>query len=95
MIDLLFAAALAAQDVAPPAPAPAPAAAAEGVTAYPLSFFIAGNPSNAFDMIARVPGFTFEAGETVRGFASAAGNVLIDGKRPTSKVAPDAPADHG
>jgi hypothetical protein len=86
MINLFFAAALAAQDVAPPAPAPAPVAAAEGVTAYPLSFFVAGNPSSAFDMIARVPGFTFEAGETVRGFASAAGNVLIDGKRPTSKA---------
>ena len=86
MIDLLFAAALAAQDVAPPAPAPAPVAAGVGVTPYPLSFFVAGNPSNAFDMIARVPGFTFEAGETVRGFASAAGNVLIDGKRPTSKA---------
>jgi hypothetical protein len=56
------------------------------VTAYPLSFFIAGNPSSAFDMIARVPGFTFEPGEVVRGFASAAGNVLIDGKRPTSKA---------
>ncbi len=86
MIDLIFAAALAAQDVAPPAPAPAAVATSEGVTAYPLSFFIAGNPSSAFDMIARVPGFSFEAGEVVRGFASAAGNVLIDGKRPTSKA---------
>ncbi len=86
MIDLIFAAALAAQDAAPPAPAPAPVAAAEGVTAYPLSFFIAGNPSSAFDMIARVPGFSFEPGDVVRGFASAAGNVLIDGKRPTSKA---------
>lgn len=88
MIDLMFAAALAAQEVAPAAlaPTPAPEAAIGGVTAYPAAFFVAGNPSNAFDMIARVPGFTFEAGETVRGFASAAGNVLIDGKRPTSKA---------
>ncbi len=87
MIDLVFAAALAAQDVAPPSAAPvAVATAAGGVTPYPLAFFIAGNPSNALDMINRLPGFTFEAGEVVRGFASAAGNVLIDGKRPTSKA---------
>jgi hypothetical protein len=89
MINLLFAAALAAQPAdAPPAPAASLTSAppSEGVTDYPLAFFVGGNPSNAFDMIGRVPGFTFEGGDVVRGFASAAGNVLIDGKRPTSKA---------
>jgi hypothetical protein len=86
MIDLIFAAALASQDVAPVSAPPAPVAAVEGVTAYPLAFFIDGNPSSALDMINRLPGFSFEAGDVVRGFASAAGNVLIDGKRPTSKA---------
>lgn len=36
-------------------------------------------------MIKRVPGFTFDAGATARGFAGTAGNVVIDGQRPTSK----------
>ena len=65
---------------------PAPAAAAEpGVIAYPIAFFADSRPNNAFDMLQRVPGFTFQGGEDVRGFAGAAGNVLIDGQRPTSK----------
>src|SRR5689334_6664073 len=36
-------------------------------------------------MVRRVPGFTFDAGATARGFAGTAGNVLINGERPTSK----------
>src|SRR5256885_1794863 len=38
------------------------------------------------DMIRRLPGFSFDAGESARGFAGTAGNVLIDGQRPTSKT---------
>lgn len=60
-------------------------AAEPGVIAYPAAFFADSRPNNAFDMLRRVPGFTFEGGENVRGFAGAAGNVLIDGQRPTSK----------
>lgn len=37
-------------------------------------------------MIARLPGFTFDPGQSVRGFAGAAGNVLIDGERPPTKT---------
>jgi hypothetical protein len=70
----------------PDAPVAAPAAATEGVTVYPQAFFAAGNPSNALDMVQRLPGFSFQAGDAVRGFAGAAGNVLIDGQRPTSKA---------
>ena len=36
-------------------------------------------------MVDRLPGFTFDDGDSVRGFAGAAGNVLIDGERPASK----------
>ncbi len=63
----------------------AAAAPAQGVIAYPPSFFAASNPANAFEMIERVPGFSFDGGDNVRGFEGAAGNVLIDGQRPSSK----------
>jgi outer membrane receptor protein involved in Fe transport len=56
------------------------------VTAYPPGFFAAAQPYSAFDMLARLPGFSFDPGDSeVRGFGGASGNVLIDGKRPTSK----------
>jgi len=57
-----------------------------GTSSYPASFFASARPNTAFDMIARLPGFTFDPGETVRGFAGAAGNVLIDGERPPTKT---------
>ena len=37
-------------------------------------------------MVIRLPGFSLDDGSSVRGFAGAAGNVLIDGQRPTSKT---------
>jgi hypothetical protein len=56
-----------------------------GVVSYPASYFTEMRPNTALDMIQRLPGFAFDAGAQVRGFAGAAGNVLIDGQRPTSK----------
>ncbi len=73
-----------AQPEAPEA-AVATAAPANGVISYPLSFFADFRPTNASEMIARIPGFVFNGGDSVRGFAGAAGNVLIDGERPSSK----------
>jgi len=67
---------------------PAPTAAADGeqgVIAYPAGFFADANPNTAMDMVSRLPGFSFDGGSGVRGFAGAAGNVLIDGERPTTK----------
>ena len=56
------------------------------VTAYPPAFFAAAQPYSAFDMLVRLPGFSFDPGDAeVRGFGGASGNVLIDRKRPTSK----------
>lgn len=64
---------------------PAAATAQAGVDSYPASFFASSNPNTAMDMINRLPGFSFEGGQNVRGFSGAAGNVLIDGERPATK----------
>ncbi len=52
---------------------------------YQFSFFEQYLPQNAFQMIERLPGFNFDQGSNERGFGRNAGNVLIDGARPTSK----------
>lgn len=52
---------------------------------YPATFFEQYTPQNAMDMIKRLPGFSFDRGSNARGFGGNAGNVLIDGSRPTSK----------
>lgn len=58
----------------------------EPITSYPVAYFADAQPFSAFDMIARLPGFSFDGGDSdVRGFSGATGNVLIDGQRPTSK----------
>jgi outer membrane receptor protein involved in Fe transport len=72
-----------AQAVAPAAAATP--AAERGVTAYPPSFFAEAQPVSAYDMVIRLPGFTFDKGQQVRGLAGAGGNVYIDGQPPVSK----------
>src|SRR4051812_26375561 len=58
-----------------------------GRTVYEVAFFKAFSPSNALQIVQRVPGFTLETGDTsVRGFGQAAGNVVINGQRPSSKA---------
>ena len=52
---------------------------------YDTDFFSQYVPQNALDMINRLPGFSFDNGSNERGFGGNAGNVLIDGTRPTSK----------
>ena len=80
---------------AQPAAAPAPAAAPDGrTTAYQAAFFAQYAPRTALDIAKRVPGFTLDLGATqtnqgqvdVRGFAGTAGNVVINGARPSSKA---------
>jgi hypothetical protein len=91
LVGLTLAAALSAasahadEPAAAAAPKPAGSGGDQGVTAYPAVFFDDARPGNAMDMISRLPGFTFDGGAQVRGFAGAAGNVLIDGERPTTK----------
>jgi outer membrane receptor protein involved in Fe transport len=65
--------------------APVTATAPTGVVSYPAAFFASGQPNTAMEMISRVPGFSFERGDAVRGFSGAGGNVLIDGERPATK----------
>jgi hypothetical protein len=66
-------------------PAKADAEAQEGVISFTPADFEASRPNTALDMVNRLPGFKLDVGDQVRGFAGAAGNVLIDGARPTSK----------
>lgn len=63
-----------------------PSAPDGAVTRFDRAFFKDSQPTNAFDMLQRVPGFTLDAGGGVRGFDGGAGNVLIDGMRPASKT---------
>ena len=57
----------------------------EGRVLYTPPFFAQFNPVTALDMVRRVPGFSIDPGDDVRGFGGAAGNVLIDGQRPSTK----------
>jgi len=52
---------------------------------YEAAFFERFRPQSALDIVLQVPGFTFDKGKQVRGFSGAAGNVLINGVRPSSK----------
>jgi hypothetical protein len=71
--------------VAAPARA-AQAPGADGRTVYEVAYFSQFAPSNALQIVQRVPGFTLELGnQEVRGFGQAAGNVVINGQRPSSK----------
>ncbi|MCE2891301.1 MAG: TonB-dependent receptor plug domain-containing protein [Hyphomonadaceae bacterium] len=57
----------------------------DGKRTFQPAYFNDITPQTAADMVVRIPGFNIEDGESVRGFGGAAGNVLIDGSRPTSK----------
>ena len=79
---LAWASAAQAQDAAPAASAEAPR-----TTVYEAAFFAAFAPANAFDIVRRVPGFALEeTDEEVRGFSGTAGNVVLNGARPSSKA---------
>ncbi|MYM67091.1 hypothetical protein GTP45_09645 [Pseudoduganella sp. FT55W] len=56
-----------------------------GAQSFAPAYFNQFQSSTALDMITRLPGFVFEGGNTGRGTP---GNVLINGKRPTSKTDP-------
>jgi len=101
MLPLLAAAAVSAAPVATPAPPADPQAVQtveitarrpvtgtllQGTQAYQPEFFTPARPSTAMDMIKWLPGFTFEDVRDLRGLGGAIGNVLIDGKPPTSKT---------
>jgi hypothetical protein len=72
----------------------AAAASSARTTVYPAQFFAQYAPRTAYDIVQRVPGFTLDLGATqtnqgtvdVRGFAGTAGNVVINGARPSTKA---------
>jgi outer membrane receptor protein involved in Fe transport len=68
-----------AQDAAPPAET------ANGKRILRADFFANYGPITALDMVQRIPGFSIEGSEGRRGFGENAGNVLIDGDRPSTK----------
>ena len=67
-----------------------PGQSTEGVVDYPAEFFNRYQPNTALDIVNRVPGFTIDDGGDKRGFGGAAGNVLINDRRPSTKQ--DAPS---
>jgi len=88
---LLATAGVAALTLATGAAAQAPAPAAQGsaarTTTYEAEFFTQYAPRTALDIAKRVPGFNLDLGNSdIRGFAAAAGNVVINGARPSSKA---------
>ena len=53
---------------------------------YEAEFFARFSPRTALDMVKQVPSFSLQdVDENKRGYAAAAGNVLIDGERPSTK----------
>lgn len=66
--------------------APITVSAAGPVQTFQPAYFLEFQVSTAFDMVLHVPGFVFDGGESARGFSGTAGNVLIDGQRPTTKA---------
>ena len=59
---------------------------ADAVLSYEPVFFADYNPQTALDLVSCVPGFDLQGGSGGRGLDSALGNVLIDGRRPSSKA---------
>ena len=63
----------------------APVAQRDVIVEYPGEFFERYQPRTALDMVQRVPGFVVDNGDGTRGFGGAAGNLLINGRRPSAK----------
>ena len=68
------------------APQTVQAAAESAVQTFEPTFFARFNPVTAYDMVRQLPGFSIDNGNSLRGFGATAGNVLIDGQRPSTKA---------
>jgi hypothetical protein len=56
------------------------------ITGYASGYFTSQHPSSAFEMVGLLPGFQLTEGDNkLRGYGGSVGNVLIDGRPPTSK----------
>jgi hypothetical protein len=62
------------------------AAAGSRVQVYGPAFFAAFAPRSALDMVRQLPGFSLDGGNSdVRGLSGSAGNLVINGSRPSTK----------
>ncbi len=87
LLGLTIPGAIQAQTAVGEQPAPMAASSASRATTYDAAFFAQYAPRTALDIARRVPGFSLDLGDTdTRGFAGAAGNVVINGARPSSKA---------
>jgi Outer membrane protein beta-barrel family len=68
-----------AQEIVPPVEG-------QGKRRFVLADFARYSPVTALDMVQRIAGFSIEGGNDRRGFGDNAGNVLIDGDRPSTKT---------
>ena len=57
----------------------------QGVVSYPAAYFSRYRPNSALDMLEQLPGFRLAISGELRGYGTDPGNVLIDGRRPSSK----------
>jgi hypothetical protein len=57
----------------------------EELVTFSAAFFQRYQPNTALDMVLQVPGFQLDDGSRLRGFSSAAGNILINSRRPSAK----------
>src|SRR2546423_11855625 len=73
--------------------APQPTRTTDGrTTTYETAFFAQYAPRSAYDIVQRIPGFTLDLGANnnnngnndIRGFAGVAGNVVVNGQRPST-----------
>lgn len=73
-------------EVPPPSAAVSEGEGASRTKVYQADFFATFSPTTALDMVRRVPGFAIEEADgEVRGFSGAAGNVVFNGARSSSK----------
>ncbi len=61
------------------------ASGSESVISYTPDYFRPFSPTHAQDMVNRIPGFSASSGGSARGFGQNAGNVLINGERPSAR----------
>jgi hypothetical protein len=85
---------VAAQSSGAQTPIPAAVSRSGRTASYDAAYFAQFAPRTAYDIVQHVPGFTLDLGSTqtatgsvdVRGFAGTAGNVVINGSRPSTKA---------
>ena len=86
---LIVGAALGPEAFAQPSPTASVSASSQSDTSsFSAAYFAPYNPVTAGDMVSRIPGFELRDGDDRRGFGGSAGNLLINGERPSSKATP-------